>query len=233
MRPAMSYVDKFVKGVDTAKVLWEDTFSKALQGNPASLILKDDGVAPDAVAGDSIYSGKMDIRGPAHYNLYYRLSYVHGGAQTGSVEEGGGLGVQNPFRSRFIRPISSQKFPRTYTLPIDVWQKNAPMPKETFDGLTGIGDPPTVQPVSFALFQNYPNPFNPSTQIKYYLPEKTIVKLAVYNLLGQKVVTLVNEEQIAGNYVTLFEAHSFPTGIYFYELQAGNFRVVKKMMLLK
>ncbi len=197
------------------------------------MILKDDGVAPDAAANDSIYSGKMDVRGPAHYNLQYRLSYVHGGAQTGSVEEGGGLGIQKPFRSRFIRPTSSQKFPRTYTLPIDVWQKNAPMPVESFDGLTGVEDQPMVQPVSFSLFQNYPNPFNPSTQIKYYLPEKAIVKLSVYNLLGQKLATLVNEEQIAGNYITLFEAHSFPTGIYFYELQAGNFRDVKKMVLLK
>ena len=234
MRPAMAYIDPFVRGVDTAKIAWQDALQKSFQGNPPDLVLKDDGVAPDAVAGDSIYSGRMNIRGPAHYNLQYTMTYVHGGTGTGSVSEGGGLGVQAPYRSRFIRPLSSQTFPRTYTLPIDVWQKAAPMPVESFDGLTGIDDDIALgTPGVFTLFQNYPNPFNPSTHVKYSLPQQEQVRLRVFNLLGQVVADLVNEVQPAGNHVTLFEASSLPTGVYFYELRAGLFREVKRMVLLK
>ncbi len=234
MRPAMRYVDPFVRGVDTPKVVWQDPFLRGLHGNPPDVVLRDDGVAPDAVAGDSIYSGRMNVRGPAHYNLQYTLTYVHGGAQTGSVSEGGGLGVQHPYRSRFIRPISSQTFPRTYTLPIDVWQKSAPLPYEPFDGVTSVEEEDVTPPLTFTLYQNFPNPFNPSTSIRYYLPQESTVKLRIYNLLGQEIAILVNGEKMpSGNHVTTFEASRLPTGIYFYVLEAGSFRDVKKMVLLK
>lgn len=236
MRPAMTYIDKFVRGVDTAKVVWFDRAQRFAQGNPPDIILRDDGTSGDAVANDSIYSGRLTIRGPAHYNLMYYMTYVHGGAQTGSVSEGGGLGVQKPFRSRFIQPLGTQTFPRNYTMPIDVWQKSPPMPGETppFAVATSVYvDEHLGPPMIYELAQNYPNPFNPSTRIRYTLPQQAKVKLSIYNLLGQKIATLVDEVQVAGNYVALFEGQHIPTGVYFYQLEAGNFREVKKMLLLK
>src|SRR5574338_130143 len=95
-------------------------------------------------------------------------------------------------------------------------------------------------PQSFSLEQTYPNPFNPSTKIKYTIPnvalsgvEGSRVVLKVYDLLGNLVSTLVNEEKPAGNYEINFNASSLTSGIYFYTIQAGSFTDTKKMTLLK
>lgn len=85
----------------------------------------------------------------------------------------------------------------------------------------------------FALFQNYPNPFNPSTTIKYQIPELNFVTLKVYDVLGNEIITLVNEKKPIGNYEIEFNAPELPSGIYFYSLQAGNYVDTKKMILLK
>jgi len=90
-----------------------------------------------------------------------------------------------------------------------------------------------IGPLTFALEQNYPNPFNPSTLIKYSVPENGFVKLSVYNLVGEEVSLLVNEEVDAGFYEVEFNAANLPSGTYFYRLQAGNTVQVKKMILLK
>ena len=80
---------------------------------------------------------------------------------------------------------------------------------------------------------NYPNPFNPSTTIKYKIKELTLVELKVYDILGEEVISLVNEEQPAGSYEVEFNASKLASGVYFYRLQAGSFVQAKKMMLLK
>jgi photosystem II stability/assembly factor-like uncharacterized protein len=96
----------------------------------------------------------------------------------------------------------------------------------------------------FSLSQNYPNPFNPVTKIKYQIPlSPTLLKgeseaggfviLKVYDILGREVATLVNEEKPAGEYEIEFNAANLPSGIYFYQLQAGQFLETKKMILLK
>ncbi|MHA2061706.1 MAG: T9SS type A sorting domain-containing protein, partial [Candidatus Sifarchaeia archaeon] len=85
----------------------------------------------------------------------------------------------------------------------------------------------------YELLQNYPNPFNPVTRIKYRITEAGIVSLHVYNLLGEVVATLVNEEKPVGNYEVEFDAASLSSGIYFYKLQAGTFIQTKKMILMK
>jgi len=83
------------------------------------------------------------------------------------------------------------------------------------------------------LFDNYPNPFNPSTMINYQLPITSYVKLAIFNLSGQKVATLVNEMQQAGNYQINWDASGFASGVYFYRLFTGNNIETKKMVLMK
>ncbi len=91
----------------------------------------------------------------------------------------------------------------------------------------------SFKPESFSLEQNYPNPFNPLTIIKYTIPKNVHVKLTVFNLLGEKVAILVNENQSAGDYSVRFDGRNLPSGIYFYTLHAGNFITTKKMSLLK
>jgi PKD repeat protein len=98
-------------------------------------------------------------------------------------------------------------------------------------GIKQIGDAGIVK--DYKLGQNYPNPFNPSTSIRYSIPEEGMVNLSVYNILGQKVASLVNQYLHAGNYEVNFDASGFVSGIYFYRLDAGNFSAVKKMILMK
>ncbi len=85
----------------------------------------------------------------------------------------------------------------------------------------------------FSLHQNYPNPFNPSTTIKYGITERTFVGLKIYDILGREVDILVNEEQGAGYYNINFNAYQLASGVYFYQLRAGNFIETKKMLLIK
>ena len=88
-------------------------------------------------------------------------------------------------------------------------------------------------PDKFELFQNYPNPFNPVTNIKFALPKTTKVAINVYNLLGEKVATLLNEDKEAGYYEVKFDGSNFSSGIYIFRLTAGDFVQTKKMTLIK
>ena len=91
----------------------------------------------------------------------------------------------------------------------------------------------TALPTHFVLAQNYPNPFNATTRIQYQLPKGVHVVLNIYNLLGQKVRTLVDEFQAAGYYNVEFRADDLASGFYFYQLLAGTFVKVKPMLLIK
>jgi hypothetical protein len=88
-------------------------------------------------------------------------------------------------------------------------------------------------PQKFELFQNYPNPFNPATEISYSLKNETKVRLTVYDILGNKLTELVNERQSAGTHSVTFNAEKYSSGIYVYELNAGEFQQSKKMILLR
>lgn len=105
--------------------------------------------------------------------------------------------------------------------------------------LAGIGASATAVeklegiPAEFSLSQNFPNPFNPTTTIRYGIPEKSTVKLEIFNVLGQRIATLVNEQQQPAFYTVTWDASSLSTGIYFYRLQAGGFVQTKKLLLMK
>jgi len=113
----------------------------------------------------------------------------------------------------------------------------------TTDGKT-VGDPRwgsvttsvtenTTVPNKFSLDQNYPNPFNPSTKIEYTLQIASNVTLKVYNVLGQVIATLVSEKQDVGSHSATFDASQFTSGVYFYQINAGNYTATRKMMLVK
>ncbi len=123
-------------------------------------------------------------------------------------------------------PIISQAYRPAWKGPINI----------TFTGINET-DPSNI-PISFELEQNFPNPFNPSTKIKYALPTISHVSIRVYNLLGQEITSLVNEEKSAGTYETVWNGldksnNEVASGIYFYKLIAGDFVETKKMMLIK
>jgi hypothetical protein len=105
-----------------------------------------------------------------------------------------------------------------------------------FDGRFEYSDEVTASvsgPVSFDLSQNYPNPFNPSTTIRFNIAEQGQVKLAVYDMLGEVVAVLLNENIEPGSHQINFDASALPSGAYFYKLQQGNSVLVKKMLLMK
>ena len=113
--------------------------------------------------------------------------------------------------------------------------KLAPRNDADFTGFipTAVKENRQSQPQRYELSQNYPNPFNPSTTIKYDIPQGGLVKLQVYNILGQLVKTLVNGYQSTGQHVVQFDASKLASGLYLYKLTSGNFSSVKKMLLLK
>jgi hypothetical protein len=107
---------------------------------------------------------------------------------------------------------------------------------DNFDHMypTGVQQLPSSQnPEKFILHQNYPNPFNPATVIRYEVPEGSVIQLRVYDLLGREIATLINKEQSAGTYEVDFSGANLPSGIYTYALQAGSYRLQRKMLLIK
>ncbi|MEO8398309.1 MAG: T9SS type A sorting domain-containing protein [Ignavibacteriaceae bacterium] len=91
----------------------------------------------------------------------------------------------------------------------------------------------SLQPVQYQLAQNYPNPFNPTTTITYSIPQDNFVTIKVYNVLGNEVATLVNEQITSGSHKIDFNANKLSSGVYYYTIKAGNFVDTKKLILLK
>ncbi len=104
---------------------------------------------------------------------------------------------------------------------------------ENTPGISDVDDSNNGQPNDYVLYQNYPNPFNPSTTISFSIPVEGNVTLKIFNVIGQQVDELVNENLSAGNYSFNWNASDQTSGIYFYQLQTGNFIETKKMVLLK
>lgn len=104
---------------------------------------------------------------------------------------------------------------------------------ENGDKVTSVEDYNTQIPSKFNLEQNYPNPFNPNTTIGYELRALSVVMLKVYDILGREVATLVNEPKSAGRHTAEWNAVNLPSGVYIYEINAGKFSDVKKMILLR
>jgi hypothetical protein len=101
------------------------------------------------------------------------------------------------------------------------------------DAITDLNIPLETSISDFRLEQNYPNPFNPSTKIKYSVPQSSLVQIKVFDVLGSEIETLLNEEKPIGTYEINWNAANFPSGVYFYQLKAGDFKQTKKMILMK
>jgi len=104
---------------------------------------------------------------------------------------------------------------------------------KTTNGLTFVNQINSTTPKNFHLLQNYPNPFNPFTDIKFDIQKTSLTKLIIYDVLGREVEIVVNKVLNAGSYQVNWNASGYPSGVYFYRLQTGDFIETKKMLLLK
>lgn len=98
---------------------------------------------------------------------------------------------------------------------------------------TSVEKADDMMPSAFNIEQNYPNPFNPSTNIKFAIPENSNVRLIIFDALGREVEELINEQLQPGNYNVTWNASRYSSGVYFYQMEANNFSIVKKMLYLK
>ena len=160
------------------------------------------------------------------------FGYSNGYVPTDSLRPGKGYWVKVSEAGKLIiETVHGGTLPketlanRIHIVPID--EAPPATPSET-----NSADQPAT-PQTFALAQCYPNPFNPTTNIQFSLPKQAYVSLKVFNVLGQLVATPVNEVRPEGTYSVAWSANSLPSGIYFYQLQAGAYSGVKKMILLK
>ena len=187
-------------------------------------------------------SGKTLPVGGAIVNLRSNDPWVKSIAQSSPTLPVLSPGVALPTDGPFSVSYDATTFPGYFNFNVDI-SVNGMIYWTEFTKLviTGVGKNKNTPPTIFSLEQNYPNPFNPSTTIRYSLPSSSRVKLYVYNILGQVVSDLVNEEQSAGWKEVEWNASGVSSGIYFYKLtalqkdggQAGSFVEVKKMLLVK
>jgi hypothetical protein len=98
---------------------------------------------------------------------------------------------------------------------------------------TGVDDDPTALPRTAHLAQNYPNPFNPTTIIEFTLPRSTQVELSVYNILGQRVVVLIDRAMRLGRHTVTFDGSHLASGVYLYRLKTSDRTTTRKMVLMK
>lgn len=113
------------------------------------------------------------------------------------------------------------------------WLNYAKIDGKIYGTLVPVDEDLNSLPEKFELFQNYPNPFNPITSIQYAIGSRQFVTLKVYDVLGNEIITLINEEKPVGDYEVQFDASKQASGIYFYQLRAGDYIETKKMILLK
>ena len=142
---------------------------------------------------------------------------------------------------KWIVPPGLQQYPRIYAV-VDPSNQIKEVHENNNKGFSILGNNSITGiihasrmtiPNSPILYQSFPNPFNPTARIEYSIPKTALVKLIVYNILGQKVKTLFNGEEGPGKYSVTYNGDHLASGVYFYRLQAGNYVNTKKMVLLK
>ena len=99
--------------------------------------------------------------------------------------------------------------------------------------VTGLKESKSQLPLDYALYQNYPNPFNPHTTVRYDLPTATFVSLHIFDILGQHIATIVDEEKPAGVHQVAIDLPNLPSGVYLYRIHARDYVNTKKFILLR
>jgi hypothetical protein len=143
--------------------------------------------------------------------------------------------VKEVFSNNTVIPSAphqfSYEFPWFGTAIFHIYKKS-PQPKDCYEDNPGDKINSEI-PNKFYISQNYPNPFNPVTEITFGLPKDEFVTIDIYNSIGQKVITLINEYKSAGSYNIQFDGQNYASGLYIYKIKAGSFTETKKMLLTK
>jgi hypothetical protein len=187
----------------------------------------------------NIWTGSIQIKGPGINGFMYLYEFAQKSSTGPWVlnSENSALGGSWSYRVRYMPMSSPNHFVQPYTAVVDHFTKDVTKATTEYElwpqGLTGVTKITSGIPVQYTLDQNYPNPFNPTTKIKFQIPTDGVVRLKVFNILGQEVASLVNEQLKAGSYSVDFNASKVSSGVYIYRIEAGTFSSVKKMMLLK
>lgn len=199
--------------------------------------------------GSNVYTYTMDLQFPALNDWGFRVAYGKPRSD-GTLNANGGGFDQGRRWYQYVQPVSVADggvdpvlgqiyvatWPATFSMPVLTWQQDQ-LPIETpldYAALASSNEDVGVSPEGFSLSQNYPNPFNPSTNFTFNLPVASEVNLEVFNLLGQKVATVVNGQTFnAGTHTIGFDASRLASGMYLYRVTAGNFVAQRKMTLIK
>lgn len=183
--------------------------------------------------GDLVYTGTFTVQGPTYSNLTFK--YAYGQGSDIFVEPGGDTANAGRRRTNYIVPNADGTWPAAYSLPEATFQvADGPLPFDENPALTtGIEVVDTQVPSRIELGANYPNPFRSATSFRYAIPQTQRVTVRVYDVLGRAVATLVDEVQPAATYEVSFDARELASGMYLYQVQAGDTVVSKTMMLVK
>jgi len=242
MTDAIAYeTDAFDPNSSRLYFRWQDAWGAELQGVAAGDIpIADSAKYEYTYSGvDNIWELDLTITGPAPHAIMYNCIYYNADGSD-MPESGPGYGFGR-FRTQWIRPDDSGNLVDQV---MDVVKfSNAGVPHEVeaepFEaGLTVTSVESVEIPSAFALKQNFPNPFNPTTTIEYSIPEMSDVTLVIYNSLGQTISRMNIPAQNAGTYNVVWNGindlgQQVSTGVYFYQIQAGEFNAVKKMVFMK
>jgi hypothetical protein len=193
--------------------------------------------------GDSIYTLSLTTKGLNQNWVQYKLRWQ-------GVEEDAPGFEYGRRRVRYVRPDAQGNYAASYKMGVDYFSTvNEPLPIETptsgviqdnapctVSAVTAVEQTETGVPNEYFLGQNYPNPFNPATTIAYAVRKAGQVKIVLYNNLGQKVLDLVDQVQPAGTYkltVDFSEFHRTASGVYFYQIIAGDFKATRRLLFVK
>jgi hypothetical protein len=176
---------------------------------------------------DMIYTFTLELTGPDFNGFLYNYARSSAGEL---VQEDGS---QQDCRVRFIAQNGARNFVSPFAMPQDVWTNGEKPEEEAPAGWTSVEEIPNSLVNTFTLDQNYPNPFNPSTKIRFNLPQAGNVNLSIYNLLGEKVAEVMNQEMTSGTFEVTFDGSNLSSGIYFYKINTNNYTATKKMILMK
>jgi len=185
----------------------------------------------EAIAGDGLVSLRWSTASETnndHFVLYKRTSGEENFSTVATITGSGTTSQQHNYE--YVDQAVVNGVTYEYRL-ADVDINGVEILHDMTVSATPAGTP-TV-PTTYALYQNYPNPFNPITTIGFDIKETGKVTLKIYNLLGREVVTLVNREIPAGSHSITWDASGLASGIYLYQLQAGDYRATKKLVLMK
>jgi len=242
MIPATSAVTNptntlFRAGIDTVYIQFDGCLIPITQGQ--TMYGTDNRLMLTSPNADGKYTGTISLKAPTFYQVCYRIVYT---STTGEVENGGGTTMGRRYY-QYIVPTSvngsTVTWPSTFSLKEIPWmQNNLSIENPPNLGTIGGVSENEISPDTYALYQNYPNPFNPSTVITYSIAKQENVKVEIFNIVGEKIITLVHQPQTAGVHSLVWNSRNangaaVNSGVYFVKLQAGNFSQVQKMVLLK